>query len=463
MNSRGLKKYIFFVLFNVSILFLLKNHVDKFFLIMSYSILIMLYFIHFIYYENIPALKHRSILLGITFLVNYFIYLFFHKVDLYSFIFSVIYLFNIVVLFATYYKWRILREKLTFETSVPRLREVIQKRAVIEKDLMPLKKINNQLEEERVIVNKIFYQLKELNATFSIDKVIYIAYKDLKEILKLDNFILEVKKYESGDIKIALEENISEELKKLYSDKKNIIQDENILNYTSIDITDNEVKRINIFPLVINKDIIGRIINFEKDGQSFSNNKIKYIILVSHQIAMAIRKSLLYDKVQELSQKDGLTNLYLHRVFEEKLYEEYKRARRYKTRLSLIMLDIDHFKNVNDTYGHIVGDKILKVIAKVIAEKSQPPLLAARYGGEEFVVICPAFTKNKAVKLAEEIRHDVARSSVPVKGGEYISVTISAGVASLKASIKSADVLLKNADDALYKAKENGRNQVVTA
>ncbi len=460
MKNSSIKKYIVLISMGVGIFYLLKGHPYDFLIIISYIILSINYFLHFFHYENIPKLKKHNIILITFVILIYSIIFFYNGFNTYILLFLILYLINFSILFTIYNKWKTIREHLTFAISVPKLREVILNRAQVEKDLQPLQDINNQLEEERIIVNKIFYQLKELNATSDIDKVIYIAYKDLKEILDIDNFIVEIKKDENKEMEIVLEENIDNALKKFYNEKK-ITFNNNILNYTNIEINTGTIKKVNIFPLVVNQDIIGRIIIFEKQTDTISISKIKHIVLISHQIAMALKKSLLYKRVQELSRKDGLTNLFLHRVFEEKLYAEYTRAKRYKTKLSLIMMDIDHFKKINDTYGHLIGDKILKEVANVIISKTDPPLFTARYGGEEFTIICPAYTKRKAFKLAEDIRDAVKRIKVILQTGETIGVTISGGVEGLTAKIKSADTLLKNADDALYKAKENGRDQII--
>ena len=162
----------------------------------------------------------------------------------------------------------------------------------------------------------------------------------------------------------------------------------------------------------------------------------------------------------ELAHTDELTKLYNRRAFNVRLAEETSRARRYENKVSLIIIDIDDFKAVNDTFGHLVGDRLLAMIAKSILGAVRNPDFAARYGGEEFVIICPQTDTHGAELVAERLRKTVAETSFTVRG-QPIETTISAGVASLSRA-DSIDDLVDRADRALYLAKRRGKNRVVT-
>jgi diguanylate cyclase (GGDEF)-like protein len=171
--------------------------------------------------------------------------------------------------------------------------------------------------------------------------------------------------------------------------------------------------------------------------------------------------------LEEIAMYDGLTNIHNRRFFDERLEDEYLRAKRNATPLSLIMLDIDHFKHFNDNYGHGEGDKCLRKVADALKHVLERPAdLLARYGGEEFVVILPETDAKGAEIMAQRICLTVEDLGIP---HEYSSVadvvTISLGVAStpFKGSPVSKTDLLKYADDALYKSKRNGRNRVSIA
>jgi len=172
------------------------------------------------------------------------------------------------------------------------------------------------------------------------------------------------------------------------------------------------------------------------------------------------------EQLKAISLTDGLTHVANRRRFDEKLQDEWKRAQRHGHPLSLLMLDIDHFKRVNDELGHLVGDDCLtEVAALCAAEVQRSGDLLARYGGEEFSILLPATPEEGAVRVAEKVRQAVARS--PVYSGERVapvSLTISVGVASLVPGPGvEPQELIRQADEALYAAKESGRNRVMVA
>jgi diguanylate cyclase (GGDEF)-like protein len=158
---------------------------------------------------------------------------------------------------------------------------------------------------------------------------------------------------------------------------------------------------------------------------------------------------------------DDLTGLYNRRYFNERLMEEVDRAERHGGDFSLLMIDIDKFKNVNDNYGHPVGDKVLVAVAEVLSGKLRKTDLLARYGGEEFVIILFNTQKEKALEIAEKLRCAVAE--FPLLDAEKIKMTVSIGVATLGLDSNTLDELLSDADKGLYNAKSQGRNRVAIA
>jgi diguanylate cyclase (GGDEF)-like protein len=166
-----------------------------------------------------------------------------------------------------------------------------------------------------------------------------------------------------------------------------------------------------------------------------------------------------HEEIYRLMTLDGLTQLYNRRYFQEALEREFTRSKRYGHPFSLVLFDIDHFKRINDTHGHLAGDDVLRRVASVVKTKVRTNDLVARVGGEEFALLLPEAGRMGGVALAEKLRKIIAGERIESKGVQ-IPVTISLGVAEFSPTLESNEALYKSADDKLYEAKRNGRNQV---
>jgi len=181
------------------------------------------------------------------------------------------------------------------------------------------------------------------------------------------------------------------------------------------------------------------------------------------RVGVMIRVRTAEDRIRHASNTDDLTGLYNRRYMQQRLEEEMHRASRYSLRLTCILLDVDHFKKINDTYGHAAGDFVLKEIAGIMKQHVRRSDLAIRYGGEEFMLILFENEKKGALKVAERLRADV-ESHVFNWNGEPLRVTVSSGVSVFPdTGITMPDELIARADTALYNAKSSGRNMVVSA
>lgn len=177
-------------------------------------------------------------------------------------------------------------------------------------------------------------------------------------------------------------------------------------------------------------------------------------VMIHSEIASAIEKARLFN----LAVEDGLTKLFVVRHFKEILEQEMAKAKRYNRPLSIILSDIDHFKRVNDTYGHLAGDFILREAANIFKSTCRETDIAGRYGGEEFIILLPETNRDGAVEFAEHLRKLVEGLTLEYNNIKF-NITISFGVAEFKDDTSVAD-LIKRADEALYVAKETGRNKV---
>ena len=195
----------------------------------------------------------------------------------------------------------------------------------------------------------------------------------------------------------------------------------------------------------------------------FSDERCFMIESYINTIAPAINSIRLLNAHRKMSVMDPLTGLYNRRFLEELLERQIAISDRYKHPLSLIMLDIDHFKKFNDTHGHAFGDNALKLVSKIIAMSIRESDTVARYGGEEFVVVLPNTHLDFACILADKLRKAVEQCTLTNDNGINEGVTISLGVSNYPLISQSRKDLINSADSALYKSKANGRNKVTKA
>ncbi len=167
-----------------------------------------------------------------------------------------------------------------------------------------------------------------------------------------------------------------------------------------------------------------------------------------------------HDEIYRLTTMDGLTQIYNRRYFDEQLERELSRSRRYERVLSLVLLDIDHFKQVNDKYGHLAGDSVLKQLASTVRTKIRREDVFARYGGEEFAVLLPEVSLGGTRQFADKVRKLVEKQRFEFDR-QVIPVTVSVGIATLEPHHREAGDLVRTADERLYEAKTSGRNRVV--
>jgi diguanylate cyclase (GGDEF)-like protein/PAS domain S-box-containing protein len=190
----------------------------------------------------------------------------------------------------------------------------------------------------------------------------------------------------------------------------------------------------------------------------FPDWEVRMLGTIANQIGMAIENAQLYEHALELAFTDGLTGLYNRRYYMDQIEREFIRAQRSKAPLSLIMVDLDGLKEVNDRLGHHVGDSFLKEVARIVKVNTRASDVAARWGGDEFMLLAPGTDSKSASKIAERIRAQVEGYKMKMEG-EEVGITISAGIVSYPNHASSVSELVKKADDAMYSAKRGGKNQ----
>jgi diguanylate cyclase (GGDEF)-like protein len=230
----------------------------------------------------------------------------------------------------------------------------------------------------------------------------------------------------------------------------NNIKDDDVF----IDSEKSYVRSIVCIPMIVYSDVIGVInVTNKRHGKDFTDEDVEMLKAVADQAAVAINKAQLWD----MAVTDSLTGLYVRRYFMVKLQEELHRAQRYNNILSVVMADLDRFKNINDTFGHDAGDRVLRAIGKFLQQNVRDVDVVARYGGEEFVIMIPEAANDAAHILSERLRKNLAE----MKFEDFPPVTISLGIATFPQDGTDPEDLIRKADAAMYAAKRAGRDQVV--
>jgi len=278
----------------------------------------------------------------------------------------------------------------------------------------------------------------ELTAYKGVDKQKISGITDIPATDSLVKFLKEGNVYVTGENKDFVQEYDLEQMKKTFKKLNGEIAVP--LHYS--------------MPLYYNSDVVGFLnMGDKKDKSPYGKEDMDILNAFARQLSICIDKAKLYSRATE----DDLTKLYRVNYFNTKIQEEIERSSRYARTFSLLLIDVDDFKKINDTLGHQAGDAVLKRIANLIKSNIRKADIAARYGGEEFCVLMPETNKDQAIIGAERIRRAVEKNS-----GELLErsrVTVSTGIADYRLGMKKYDII-KAADEALYKAKREGKNRV---
>ncbi len=333
---------------------------------------------------------------------------------------------------------------------------------------------NPLLNSQRIITNlSDIYQFKK---EIEIDKDKHEIYKRLAEILenrfRLKNFTFMEQNYHNNKTTIvyskgdnpnycinAIKDN--PDLCRVVRSTNDVISvkdhsvcphftnNEKLYYCTSIDIGDQSIL----------------IVNFVLDTKTQLDELVRNIPLIKNYFMEATPSlvvKLLLEALKSSAFKDGLTNLYNRKFLDEHLTKLIPQALREKLNIGVLMLDMDHFKAVNDEYGHDIGDLVLKELSRILSENVRESDIVVRYGGEEFIVLLIGVdSENSAIEIANKIKTKVSQNEINVYAGNKLRKTVSIGLSMFPEDSTNFDIVLKNADVALYEAKENGRDQVI--
>jgi two-component system cell cycle response regulator len=223
-----------------------------------------------------------------------------------------------------------------------------------------------------------------------------------------------------------------------------------------------DLESLLVLPLLVKDEVVGTFTVAARRAFAFPTDRREMLGVIANQVAISLQNAHMYQVLEEQATTDGLTGLVNHRTFQERFSAMLGRADRHKSPVSLILTDIDHFKKVNDTYGHPVGDEVLRRVAAILGASARKIDIVARYGGEEFAIVLEATDRAGARQLAERIRVDVSQQLFQSAKGTF-QATLSLGVASFPDDAQAKDAIIARADQSLYAAKHAGRNQTVCA
>ncbi|VAV85666.1 Response regulator protein [hydrothermal vent metagenome] len=332
---------------------------------------------------------------------------------------------------------------------------------------------------QRVDQLKTFSHIgKALTSSLDLREILKIVMAQISELLEPKNWSLLLIDQETGELtfEIAIGEG-SEKRRNVRLNPGEGIAGWVVKESTSLLIPDvsidprfaNKVDKISDFrtksvvcvPLMARGKALGAIelINNNIDD-SFSTDDLLLLETLADYTAIAIENSRLFDKVQELTITDDLTGLFNSRYLQQFLENEVERARRYNYKLSMIFMDLDFFKDVNDKHGHLCGSRLLAEVAAVLKKMVRSSDIICRYGGDEFVILLPAAPKDKAYIVAEKIRWAIKAEKFLQEEGINASLTVSIGLTTFPDDAKDKIELLQLADKAMYSVKNSSRDGV---
>lgn len=269
---------------------------------------------------------------------------------------------------------------------------------------------------------------------------------------------LGIRRSDFGNLSFSAEETMAgaavKERKMIYVE--NHIADSRVPHHSVHRRGSEKPLRIVALPLLAKGNEIGAVV-LEHPLEKETPVRVEEVLLMTlaNHAAAALENARLY----EMAVEDGLTKVFVNRYFQFRLAEEVEHVKRYKSHLSLVLVDLDHFKSINDTYGHQVGDKILIATAQMMKKTFRSSDVVCRYGGDEFAIILPRTGGEEAVPIAERLRHEVEKLDFPIDHKIVLRVTLSVGISSWQPPM-DREALIKAADHALYAAKTGGRNRV---
>ena len=361
-------------------------------------------------------------------------------------------LFNLTPLFCRHFNLNLRKGRLALESKKTAAKTAYEQ--ILKKHSL-LREANLQLNKEASEIAELYRMTRDMSAVLSFEAIFDILGKKLMQSSQFKKMRLalideDVEAFATKEVfELKYAQNQASVVKQDVDDLAILKQALGAEKVTYI-----KEKSITLLPLAAGEEFLGAL--WVEDlpidaGENFS--------ILANQFCLEFRRVRLYRKIQKLAITDGLSGLFVRRYFLERLEEEIKRSARHYLDLSFLMIDLDHFKKCNDSFGHLRGDAVLREVSRIIKANVREIDLPARYGGEEFSVLLPDTDKGRAKTVAERIRASVDQHKFAA-GGKTFKMEVSIGVASFPEDATRLKTLIDKADQALYRAKQGGRNKV---
>ncbi len=332
------------------------------------------------------------------------------------------------------------------------------------------------MDRERAAIHRLCHGLRELNSDPNLDSIFASSIKAVKAQIPADLLALCLKEDDGYQVVMAEGRGVEKVLNRKFTLEEGLVG-QVIKTARTLPANgryrgtapvfarewsfDTDYRSLLVIPLPDEDNIpIGCLVAASASAGIFTLNRREILEIIAAQIAIKVKLGQAHEQLSLLATTDGLTGLANHRAFQHGCGVMLERARRNKTPLCLILGDLDHFKNINDRFGHPFGDKVLKKVAAVIADSGREVDLAARYGGEEFALVLENCDLKGGLLMSERVRDKISRLNL-FNGDKQVSLTISLGIAVFPENCGDQSGLIELADQALYRAKRAGRNRTI--